>query len=65
MINVERWYTGGNEYYMTFKNGNHELRKITNEDTADYETVTCGHYQKCQAVMTDIMNSNIEYDHNL
>lgn len=62
---MERWYTGGEEYYLTFVNGNHELRKLTNEETGDYDVIESGHFEKCKATMNEIIANNIDYDYNL
>jgi hypothetical protein len=56
--------SGGHEYYMVYRKGNHELRKIINSDD-DYEIVCTGHYEECMRKMDEIKAENFEYDYNL
>lgn len=56
--------TGGFEYYLFYKRGQHELRKIINSDD-DYEVVFSGHYEACIKHYQKIRNKNFEYDYNL
>jgi hypothetical protein len=62
---VKNYYTGGTEYYIIFSKGNHQLRKVTNENTGDYEVIMTAHFQNCEAAMKSIIESNYEYDHNI
>ncbi len=61
----DSFYTGGEEYYIRFSNGAHELRMITDDEESYYEVVFTGHIDQCINKMTEIIADNVDYDYNL
>jgi len=61
MIN---FYTGGEEYYLLYKNGTHEVRRVTSFE-GDYDVVFIGNYNSCLEFLDTLVESNFEYDLNL
>lgn len=57
--------TGDDEYYIHYKRGTHELRKIVDDDDSDYEVVFTGNLKSCMKEFNKIKEKNFEYDYNL
>lgn len=58
-------YTGGEHYWIRYHEGTHEVRRETCPYEDDNETVFTGAYEECVEHLHQIIESNIEYDHNL
>lgn len=62
---IETYYTGGEEYYIIYSKGTHELRRITDDNTSDYEVVFTGFYESCVSEIEKICDENADYDLSL
>ena len=58
-------YSGGEHYYIIFKNGNHAVMRETPDFEPENETVFTGHYEKCVKFIDDLVNANADYDLNI
>lgn len=56
--------TGGYEYYIRYKRGQHELRKVLDDDNDEYEIVFTGDYDKCIEKLGQIRAKNFKYDYS-
>lgn len=58
-------YTGGEHYWIRFRNGTHEVRRETGPSYPDNETMFTGSYEQCCGWLQKQMEANVEYDLNL
>lgn len=54
-------YTGGEHYWIIFRNGHHEVR-MEGYPGQDNKTVHAGNYEDCIAWLENEKISNAEYD---
>jgi hypothetical protein len=58
----ERFWTGGEMYYIDFENGTHCIKRVDGDiDT----TVFQGFYEKCLEEKQRLLEENADYDLNL
>jgi hypothetical protein len=65
MLKMDRFETGGNEYYICFNRGQHELRECVEDENLPDTVIAEGHYTFCTQVRDRLIKSNIDYDYNL
>lgn len=58
-------YTGGEHYWIRFRNGTHEVRRETGPSFPDNETVFTGRYEQCIDYLNRLLEENADYDLNL
>lgn len=58
-------YTGGEHYWIRYRNGTHEVRRETYESEPDNETVFTGSYEACCSYLQQKQIDNADYDLNL
>ena len=58
----ETFYAGGNEYYIIYKNGTHQINKVGYFDNGELnpEVVFTGHYDKCLEEKDRIVSEYLE-----
>lgn len=55
-------FSGGNEYFITFRNGQHcVMHEEFDKNEIDFE----GHYEQCVEYLHKIREENVDYDLNL
>lgn len=58
-------YTGGEHYWIEYKDGTHVVRRETPDCYDDNETVFTGHYEQCVEWIENTRIENADYDLNL
>lgn len=66
---IHETWTGGEHFWIQYKNGTHVLLRETCEETCECESeseiVFTGHYEKCLEELERIVEANFEYDFNI
>ena len=55
-------YTGGEHYYIIFKDGTHAVMRETPDFDPENETIYQGAYNECSRYIDDLVINNYEYD---
>lgn len=58
-------YTGGEHYWIRYREGRHEVRRETPECYDDHETVFVGSYEAALKYLEELRAANADYDLNL
>lgn len=58
-------YTGGEHYFILFKEGTHAVIRETPDFEPENEVVFTGKYEKCSEYIDNLVVDNFEYDMNI
>ena len=58
-------YTGGEHYYILFKQGTHMVMRETPDFEPENEVIYRGNYKDCSNYIDNIVIKNFEYDLNI
>lgn len=64
MFRCDTW-TGGEHYFISFRNGTHHVMMATPDYKPENETIFTGTYEDCISKLANVVQGNYEYDMNI